>query len=1359
MFENDPPVSTPPLPLALEEIPPPPPAPPLAVVAEQAEESLPHVPEVEISATIISPPLLTGQVPLLLPPPLPNTLIPIDLLVPNDEEDETSFGGGDEDEEELPEEPEMKYFPVPVKTELQEVDSDQSNDNDFLRSINSTSNSFDQDFGAERGVNNDQDGLEEVTTTKPKQRRRRQQRRAADEDDHEDEEWTTYSKTTKRKRQSRKRVREDSSDTKERGRPKSQLTPEEVEAKKAKARERARIKREQERLRLQLDIEIKEEPTSANEDSCEMPKRRRVRKREMSYIEPDSGDDDIMGDDGGQILQAKDFEYKPQRRKKRERVTQRSRSRSSSQKSSLADMTHAEREAQKAKWREEARLKRQRKREQMTETEREEYLRKQREQKRKRRQEQSEAEKDERRRREREHKKQMRAQMTPEQKRERTQKTILRRLERLAQMSEEEKQIYKVNNYLSYLAHKANLSDDEIERRRRLRAEKTKARYAALTEEEKAAKRERAKQWRRSLTGEKRERFLDGLKRCYRNRIEKLKQDPNRWEEVRQKWKESNLKRKSEGKVYKRRPRDPSKPGRKIKNPDETEEERRERIRLAKRISQRRAKLRRKLTIQKLVDSGMTMDEIHRQIETPGQREKRLIRMRVNKAKNDLRKRLSEHGAPPDEIQNKIEEFVATYQPTTNFRPYKPRPESWKPIDPTELVLLEVEKKAKKLEPEVSNTSSPVTVWKPTPPPVFVKSSPSVPHAVQPTYTDLSNYTTPATTPTPSTVPSASSSPFPSTSQHHQQQQHHHHQQQQQQQYTHNLPQDIQYHYQATVPQYQQVHQQAAQPQQNSCYQQPSFQINLFDTINCFQDNSAYHQDDYSSSTYEPVPTSPPSSIPEASSEFGGSDFTPKKGRGRPRIHPKKPKGTGRHQPRQRKSGSLKRDHVCDVCGNAYSSRYVMEHKLLHHNPHYVDGKCTLCDIPFPTGRDFYYKHWTQVHKEKKEDNLERNYVCDLCGTAFRQKNGYDKHKYYVHGDGNLKENYKKCPHCDKEFKQNITLNSHIRRYHEGALIIKYDCYRCEEKFTAAEGLMEHVKASHPESYFPCEGCGVLKYTEASLRFHYSKCKKRPTEAVREERKKWDKASIERTPLPCEICNKSILLFSLTRHYHDIHGITDQRFTCFKCPKMFKRRDFWVVHMEMVHSVNVEEIKDAIRKYNVSDRSTVQIRNPEGGHRGVPEHKRHLIKKGRKASRKGAIRRRSKKDKESEEDEEEYKAPRKTATKSGRGRGRPRGRPRKVKISSEEEEEEEEEDSESEEDEESRDEVEDENDDDEEHRHSSLSSRGRLLSVEELRLPGGAILPLTTEEIYVKKELPSDCEEEDEEVEEELVEAEQEIMH
>ncbi|CAL8110770.1 unnamed protein product [Orchesella dallaii] len=1353
MFENNS-VSTPPPPV-VEELPP---LPPLPAVEELP--SLPPLPAMEDLPSLPPLPAVEG-VELVLPPPvvvakeqpllslLSNTLIPMDLLVPH-EEDLIDFDG-DEEDEEFPEEPEMKYLPVPVKTELQEVESGESNDDDFLRCINNTSNSFIQEFGS---INNGQEGTESsvssVVTVPKRKRGRPPRRRADDEDDHKDKEWETYSKKTKRKRQSRKRTRANSSDTNEMGRKKAQLTPEEIEAKQVKRKERARLKKEEERLRLLLDVEIKDEPTSGNEDSCEMPKRRRVRKREMSYIEPDSGDDDILDDDGGKIPEKK--EYKPQRRKKRE--PQRSRSRSSSQKSSLADMTPEEREAQKAKWREEARLKRQRKREQMTEVEREEYLKKQREQKRKRRQEQSEAEKEERRRREREHKKLMRAQMTPEQKRERTQKTIMRRLERLAQMSEEEKQIYKVNNYLSYLAHKANLSDEEIERRRRLRAEKTKQRYASLTEEEKAAKRERAKQWRRSLTGEKRERFLDGLKRCYRNRIEKLKQDPERWEEVRQKWKESNVKRKSEGKIYRRKPRDPSKPGRKIKNPDETEEERRERIRHAKRTSQRRAKLRRKLTIQKLVDSGMTMDEIHRQIETPGQREKRLIRMRVNKAKNDLRKRLSEHGAPPEEIQNKIEEFVATYQPTTNFRPYKPRPESWKPIDPDELALLETEKKPKKIEPEVSNTVAPV-IWKPTPP-VFTKLSSSAPQAVQPTYTELSNYSTPATTPTPSTVPSASSSPYPSTSQH----QHH---QQQQHNYVQNI-QDIQYnHYQATIPHYQQVVQPVPVSQQNSIYQ-TTYQINLFDTINSFQDTSTFHQDEYSSSTFEPAPASPPSSIQEASSEFGGSDSTPKKGRGRPRIHPKKPKGTGRHQPRQRKSGSLKRDHVCDVCGNAYSSRYVMEHKLLHHNPHYIDGKCTLCDIPFPTGRDFYYKHWTQVHKEKKDDNLERNYICDLCGTAFRQKNGYDKHKYYVHGDGNLKENYKKCPHCDKEFKQNITLNSHIRRYHEGALIIKYDCYRCEEKFTASESLMEHVKANHSESYFPCEGCGVLKYTEASLRFHYSKCKKRPTETVREERKKWDKASIERTPLPCEICNKSILLFSLTRHYHDIHGITDERFTCFKCPKLFKRRDFWVVHMEMVHSVNVEEIKEEIRKYNVSDRSTVQIRNPEGGHRGVPEHKRHLLKKTTKQRRKGATRRRSKKerDNESEEDDEEYKAPKKSTTKGGRGRGRPRGRPRKVKVSSEEEveEEEEEEDDESEEDDEIRG-SEPEEVDVEQRPDSFLtgrSSRGRLpsnRSIEELRLVAGPIPPLTTEEIYVKKEIPSDCEDVEDGVEiEEFVAAE-----
>lgn len=66
------------------------------------------------------------------------------------------------------------------------------------------------------------------------------------------------------------------------------------------------------------------------------------------------------------------------------------------------------------------------------------------------------------------------------------------------------------------------------------------------------------------------------------------------------------------------------------------------------------------------------MFQIHRQRETPEQRERRVLRARVNKAKSQLRKNLSQQGAAPEEIEKRVEELSQNFQvPTTPVRPYK----------------------------------------------------------------------------------------------------------------------------------------------------------------------------------------------------------------------------------------------------------------------------------------------------------------------------------------------------------------------------------------------------------------------------------------------------------------------------------------------------------------------------------------------------------------------------------------------------------------------------------------------------------------------------------------------------------------
>ncbi|CAL8136646.1 unnamed protein product [Orchesella dallaii] len=1003
--------------------------------------------------------------------------------------------------------------------------------------------------------------------------------------------------------------------------------------------------------------------------------------------------------------------------------------------------------------REEDRIRKQLKRAQMSLAEREEYLKKQRERKQARRSQMTDKEREEQRRRERERKALKRQLKTPEQKREESQRETIRRLVQHSNMSPEQMAEYKQKRYFQYLTQKAKKSEEELELKRRLHTEKQKLK-------------------RQSLTGQERQKFLDQLKNSYRKRIERLKKDPNKWEEAQRKWKEYRIKRKernkanretSQGQVKKRskekegedqggersgnksKPRKKTCPGIKLATPGETEEEKQRRLLENKRLRIQRCNIRRRLAYQKLLDSGMTMDEIRRQKETSEQRERRLITNRINFAKRSIRKRLSQRGAPPEEIEAKIQEFVATYEPHRDFKPYVPRPANHRPINPEDLALLLQGKSKITMATEEEATSNTrgfrknstfsgiaAATWSPAylssssfsspitsslafpststaailgqarlpPPPSTSPAEPFSPSSIA-INMSISNSNTNINFPSQIQIPSPSVSSTISDAHSclcgSEQEENH-------QEFVTNLSsQDIDFnHYETPSPQYQPHTQSYSQshPQNSSQnfhhpqHQQGSF--SLFDDINAFDvksSHSAYHQDDFSSSTasYDPPPVSSSSFITEfhhlddnpspdkeihphcmppppplheiprgrggrgrprgsktnsrstkpqnksggkkserksTTSSRGGRRAgagRPKKGEAReprptslPKLNPNQPKRIP-GMPRgvyEGKDPKVKRDQVCEMCGNSYSVRYIGDHRTMFHNPNfdYSSGKCLICGESFSSGQKFY-KHFIKEHKPGKDsDGKERNHICVSCGEAFVSSEGLQRHEYYQHGDGTKKENFVSCPHCQKEFKQRITLNNHIRVVHSSLGLNLYGCLRCDQKFGLTKELKEHVRVAHPESYFPCEDCNMLKYTKGSLLMHQNYCVKRPTEKKREGRRKEEKyVGIERFPVNCEICQKQIALYSITRHYKDTHGVVDEVFKCGSgnCGKSFKRREWWVAHMETVHSILPEDVKEEIGKYNVEDRSKVVITNY--GQKRSYSNKGKKVKGGRKS--------------------------------------------------------------------------------------------------------------------------------------------------
>ncbi|CAL8136562.1 unnamed protein product [Orchesella dallaii] len=866
----------------------------------------------------------------------------------------------------------------------------------------------------------------------------------------------------------------------------------------------------------------------------------------------------------------------------------------------------------------------------------------------------------------RERRKRRKENMTEEQLQEARQKRSLQRLEKKINMTDEEKKLEKTKRYLAYLEKQATLPEEELERRKRKRAEYAKKlrrerlKACPITDEDRAKKREEYRKWRQNMTPEKLARYREKCRINTMKVLARMRQDPEKWKEKRRRMTENDTRRRrekrlAEGKTLrkKRRKGSPVPPNSEAEKKDK---KRRIRKNLTDGISKRARNIK------------CCRDRLAK--ETPDQRMKRLMAQRFRLAKRTLRKKLTAQGKSFEEIEREMEHLEKTWRPSNRFLKPHARPKLRDPQVERELELLARRKMENEEEekPELENmiinseqpsTSRAITEAAFTSPLTEGVELPIKTDPVPPSTLGVKVVGHPVDPPHPHQEAQIYPPPPPPAQPH--------------------LPQsDSRDHYfhpnisNYSLPFYGQPS--SATPQQ-------------FDIL---MNNNVLHEggsEEYSSSTIfdetEPAsPLAPPS--PMSTSDFEGftqpppppllppppSLFSapPKQSEesnqllnSNPQPQPK-PKGkkprkkyptssglprVGPRGVRSKTHGKYKQLAVCDICGHAYPPRYMLEHvrKLHHPNFDFETKCCTLCNAgPFPTCWQFHRSHWMVEHHLEQKAIMDgiKPFICEVCGASYKTKVGCDFHQYNVHGEGALST--VKCPFCSKELKNKLSLNSHIHRFHEEA--VRKPCLRCDEKFRNLEELKEHVQKKHPDSYFPCERCGVMKYTLSTKLFHYENCRKKRrlgmTDEMRKERKESKKKAVNMMQMECEVCGARMRLDSLWRHYLDVHGVKEDKFTCLKegCGKIFKQREYWVGHMEVLHEIDLETIKEEVSKFNKVDRSNVVILNSTGerckfNRRSLRNKKMAFINMGDEEEGGGRKRRQKTKTKSDDEDDEE----------------------------------------------------------------------------------------------------------------------------
>ncbi|CAL4122694.1 unnamed protein product, partial [Meganyctiphanes norvegica] len=135
---------------------------------------------------------------------------------------------------------------------------------------------------------------------------------------------------------------------------------------------------------------------------------------------------------------------------------------------------------------------------------------------------------------------------------------------------------------------------------------------------------------------------------------------------------------------------------------------------------------------------------------------------------------------------------------------------------------------------------------------------------------------------------------------------------------------------------------------------------------------------------------------------------------------------------------------------------------------------CELCGLRLAT-RESRRRHILSKHIK------ERTNFCNECGRAFIFKFALKSHKA-THAD-----TAKFVCICGQSFSIRSSYNDHVRRIHQAAPNVKYQCELCFKTFGERATLRIHLISVHKPKTIPClhKGCPKLFSTIGLMRSHY----------------------------------------------------------------------------------------------------------------------------------------------------------------------------------------------------------------------------------------------------------------------------------
>jgi len=210
------------------------------------------------------------------------------------------------------------------------------------------------------------------------------------------------------------------------------------------------------------------------------------------------------------------------------------------------------------------------------------------------------------------------------------------------------------------------------------------------------------------------------------------------------------------------------------------------------------------------------------------------------------------------------------------------------------------------------------------------------------------------------------------------------------------------------------------------------------------------------------------------------------------------------------------------------------------------------------------------------DSSVERPHACQHCEKAFKDSLTLKRHTNVKH----TREECHVCDNCGDVFYTKYKLNSHLASKHGINALLK--CDKCYRFFMSEWSLMKHTRKCSP---IPCPVCAKAFHSKWKLKNHVNGHLNNKCHVCDECGKDFlhtttlvDHIEIVhqgKRPHQCESCSKTFTRKNSLRQHNMIHlGI--KPFPCKLCEKKFREKVQLIKHLQAKHKIKAEDIKEHV---------------------------------------------------------------------------------------------------------------------------------------------------------------------------------------